>query len=71
MLEGLDTLKRAKICHRDICLENIMRIGDSVALLIDFGQAIRIPYGEDFWEGRRLYIQRTLSFGKVRSLFAT
>ena len=73
MLEGLDTLKRAKICHRDISLENVMRIGDNVALLIDFGQAMRIPYGEDStcWKGRRLHIQRARSFGKVRLLFAT
>jgi serine/threonine protein kinase len=47
ILKGLETLQKVEICHRDISIENIMTIGDDVALLIDFGVAMRIPYTRD------------------------
>jgi len=52
LLKGLETLQKVEICHRDISIENIMTIGNNVALFIDFGVAIRIPYTWDS-AGRR------------------
>lgn len=72
ILKGLETLQKVEICHRDISIENIMTIGDDVALLIDFGVAMRIPYTRDS-SGKRhrcLINSGGRPFGKVRPLSA-
>eukprot|EP00804_Cyclotella_cryptica_P000773 CCRYP_001040-RA/>CCRYP_001040-RA protein AED:0.41 eAED:0.47 QI:0/0.33/0.25/1/0.33/0.5/4/0/303 len=43
ILKGLETLQRARICHRDLSPENVI-IMDGTALVIDLGMCLRIPY---------------------------
>mmetsp|Transcript_17235 Transcript_17235/g.24514 ORF Transcript_17235/g.24514 Transcript_17235/m.24514 type:complete len:402 (+) Transcript_17235:303-1508(+) len=45
ILNGIETLQRAGICHRDLSIENIM-IHRGHCVIIDMGQCIRIPYAE-------------------------
>jgi len=50
ILNGLEWLQRAKICHRDISLENFMLDGEGdemKVIIIDFGMALQIPYEND------------------------
>lgn len=50
MLNGLKFLQGAKICHRDISLENFVLDGEGAnmkLIIIDLGMARRIPYSED------------------------
>jgi len=50
MLNGLEWLQRARICHRDMSLENFVIDSEGEAkrlIIIDFGLAVRIPYSED------------------------
>ncbi|KAL7486169.1 hypothetical protein ACHAW6_011766 [Cyclotella cf. meneghiniana] len=51
---GLETLQRARICHRDLSPENFIIIDDR-SLVIDFGMCLRIPYVN---EERRLISAR-------------
>jgi Serine/threonine protein kinase len=44
ILRGIETLQKAGMCHRDMSLENILTTSDNLALIIDFGMSIRIPY---------------------------
>ena len=44
ILEGLDNLQRAGICHRDMSLENLLVHNDRICLVIDMGMCLRIPY---------------------------
>lgn len=44
ILRGVETLQKAGMCHRDMSLENILTTSDNLALIIDFGMSIRIPY---------------------------
>ena len=44
ILEGLDNLQRAGICHRDMSLENLLVHKDRICLVIDMGMCLRIPY---------------------------
>jgi len=70
ILKGLVPLQKVEICHRDISIENNTTIGNDVALLIDFGVAMRIPYTRDS-AGRRhrcLINSCGRPFGKVRPL---
>ena len=59
--QGLETLQRLKLCHKDLSPENLMilnsrtelnNIGNYIvnnkrSLVIDFGMCLRIPYSED------------------------
>ena len=45
-MQGLETLQRARICHRDLSPENFIIIDDKT-LVIDFGMCLRIPYVND------------------------
>jgi len=50
ILNGLEWLQRARICHRDISLENFMLDGEGdqmKVIIIDFGMALQIPYAND------------------------
>lgn len=44
ILNGIETMQRAGICHRDISLENLLTNTDGKALIIDLGMCIKIPY---------------------------
>ena len=44
--QGLETLQRMRICHRDLSPENVILL-DNTSLVIDFGMCLRIPYSED------------------------
>ena len=46
LLNGLQNLQRAGICHRDISLENLM-VHKSGALVIDLGMCLRVPHEDD------------------------
>ena len=43
VLNGLENLQHAGICHRDMSLENLL-VHESGALIIDMGMCLRIPY---------------------------
>jgi serine/threonine protein kinase len=45
VLNGLENLQRAGICHRDMSLENLLVHKDG-ALIIDMGMCLLIPYQE-------------------------
>jgi serine/threonine protein kinase len=57
-LQGLDTLQRLKICHKDLSPENVM-ILENRSLIIDFGMCLRIPYTDD---SRHLLTPRTVCY---------
>lgn len=44
VMNGVNTLHRAKVCHRDMSLENIMIINRNIPVIIDLGMCIGIPY---------------------------
>ena len=48
LVNGLDFLQGAELCHRDLGLENVMitsnRQGEPHLVIIDFGMCTRIPY---------------------------
>lgn len=60
--KGLETLQRAKICHRDLSPENLIILDDK-CLVIDFGMSLRIPYSP---AGRHL-IKAHIPCGKLVS----
>jgi serine/threonine protein kinase len=43
ILNGIETLQKAGICHRDLSLENLL-VHESGALIIDMGMCLRIPF---------------------------
>jgi len=43
ILDGLDSLRRGGVCHRDISLENIL-IDHEQTFVIDMGMCLRIPF---------------------------
>jgi len=43
ILNGLESLQRAGLCHRDISLENIM-VDNEQTIVIDMGMCLRIPF---------------------------
>jgi len=50
ILNGFEWLQKAKICHRDISLENLMLDGEGdqmKVIIINFGMALRILYAKD------------------------
>jgi len=44
ILDGLEWLQRAGLCHRDMSLENLMIDNNGNVFIIDMGMCIRIPY---------------------------
>jgi len=44
LLQAINLLQKKGICHRDICLENILLDDDDNLCLIDPGMSLRIPY---------------------------
>jgi len=58
VLKGLETLQRARICHRDLSPENFIVLDDET-LVIDFGMCLRIPYSNDTKE-RHLITPQTV-----------
>eukprot|EP00957_Ditylum_brightwellii_P065355 4958324-Ditylum_brightwellii.AAC.1 len=53
ILNGIETLQRAGICHRDLSIENIM-IHEGRCVIIDLGMSLRIPYAEQQQQHRFL-----------------
>jgi len=47
VLDGVETLQKAGICHRDMSLENLLTDRTGRALIIDMGMSLKIPYLED------------------------
>jgi serine/threonine protein kinase len=43
ILNGIETLQKGGICHRDLSLENLL-VHESGALIIDMGMCLRIPF---------------------------
>ena len=77
ILNGIETLQKAGICHRDMSLENLLTDKGGRALIIDMGMCIKIPYVdddqrqripifEDHRQRQRCLVQRDRSCGKVR-----
>lgn len=62
ILEAVDNLHRAGICHRDISLENFLTTKDGRLLVIDFGMSLRIPLDTG---GDRHLITRQVPCGKL------
>ena len=46
MLDGLESLQKVGLCHRDISLENIL-IDHEKSFIIDMGMCLRIPFLDD------------------------
>lgn len=44
LLQAVNLLQKKGVCHRDICLENILLDEDDSICLIDPGMSLRIPY---------------------------
>jgi len=65
ILRGIETLQRAGVCHRDMSLENILTTNDNLALIIDFGMSIRIPYVNINGVRQRCLIRPDRRCGKV------
>jgi len=64
MLNGLGWFQRAKICHRDLSLENFVLDGEGERqklVIIDLGMALKIPYSV---EGTRRLISQQDRCGK-------
>lgn len=47
ILNGVETLQQAGICHRDMSLENLLTDRSGQVLIIDLGMCIKIPYVDD------------------------
>ena len=43
MLDCVEFLQRAGVCHRDISLENFLMTSDGIVVLFDFGMCLKIP----------------------------
>jgi len=56
ILDGLDNLQRAGICHRDMSLENLLVHKDRICLIIDMGMCLRIPYEGSRDDGEDLFM---------------
>ncbi len=79
IMNGLDTLQQAGICHRDMSLENLLTDTEGRALIIDMGMCIKIPYLDDSQDRVQMYvdhrqrqrclIRRDRPCGKVRFSF--
>lgn len=74
VLNGIDTLQRAGVCHRDMSLENLLTNDRGDAVIIDLGMSIKIPYLEelseeplDYRTRQRCLIRRDRACGKVRT----
>jgi len=61
ILDALEILHTAGVCHRDLSLENTMVNDQGRVTLIDFGMALRIPYNAG---GQRLNILHQGVYGK-------
>jgi len=61
ILDALERLHTAGVCHRDLSLENTMVNDQRRVILIDFGMALRIRYNEE-WQ--RLTIRNRGPYGK-------
>jgi serine/threonine protein kinase len=46
LLEALLHLQRKGVCHRGLCLENILIEDDGSLVVVDFGLALRVPYAD-------------------------
>lgn len=46
IVEGVKTLQRFDVCHRDLSLENILLSSDGVCTIIDFGMSLIYPTAE-------------------------
>ena len=46
ILSGLSHLQKKGVCHRDLCMENIMVDEFDNVQLIDFGLCLRVPYAD-------------------------
>ena len=77
ILDGLEWLQRAGLCHRDMSLENLMIDNNGNVFIIDMGMSIRIPYegnndqlrlAEDHRTRNRRLISVRGRCGKVRTL---
>mmetsp|Transcript_1725 Transcript_1725/g.2206 ORF Transcript_1725/g.2206 Transcript_1725/m.2206 type:complete len:397 (-) Transcript_1725:464-1654(-) len=66
ILNGIETLQRAGICHRDLSIENIM-IHEGRCVIIDLGMSLRIPYAEQ-QQQHRFLIRPQGRCGKWRSM---
>lgn len=51
LLEALLHLQNKGVCHRDLCLENIMLEEDGNLVVADFGLALRVPYADNNNDG--------------------
>ena len=69
MLDCIETLQKAEICHKDISFENMMLSydddGEPNVVVIDFGMALKIPFKEHSGRRRRCRINRSRPSGKV------
>lgn len=76
VLNGLETLQRAGVCHRDMSLENLLTNDRGDAVIIDLGMCIKIPYLDeldtnsganalDYRTRQRCLIRRDRACGKV------
>jgi len=66
ILNGIETLQRAGICHHDLSIENLM-IHKGHSVVIDMGMCIRIPRTEQ-QQHHRFLIQPQGRCGKWRSM---
>lgn len=64
MLKGIKFLQQARICHRDLSLENLLVDEDDNVIIFDFGLSFQIPYDQS---GRRCLIKTDTVSGKVRN----
>ncbi len=66
ILNALETLQEAGVCHRDMSLENIMTSGSDLAIVIDFGMCLKIPYIiDEFGNRQRCLMKPDRACGKV------
>jgi serine/threonine protein kinase len=70
ILNGLETLQRAGICHRSISLDHLVTDKYNRLLIIDMGMGIKIPYvdGDDHKQRQRCLIKRDNAFIKEDSV---
>lgn len=47
LLQALSHLQKKGVCHRDLCLENILLLDDHNLVLTDCGLSLRIPYDDE------------------------
>lgn len=73
ILNAIETLQMAEMCHRDMSLENLVvtRRGEILAITIDFGLCLMIPYKfcKDIGTRERCLMKvKRGQWGKVRNL---